>query len=114
MMNPMEEIQDAHAQADDMHPFQQVCYTIDMLCVATLTDDNKGTMYTDITGRFSVMSFKRNQYLFVAYLYNRNAIIVCPMKSLKDEDMVAAFQDAIEYLNQESQSPCSTSWTMSA
>ena len=74
-----------------MHPAQQVCSTIDMFCFATLADANEGTMYTDLTGRFPVMSFKGNQYLFVAYLYDHNAIIVCPMKSRKDEDMVTAF-----------------------
>jgi hypothetical protein len=88
-----------------MHPTQQVCSTIDMFCFATLADANKGTMYTDLTGRFPVMSFKGNQYLFVAYLYDRNAIIIRPMKSRKDEDMVTAFQEIIEYLDSRNAKP---------
>ena len=51
------------------------------------------------------MSFKGNQYLFVAYLYSHNAIIVCPMKSRKDEDMITAFQDDIEYLESRDAKP---------
>ena len=91
----MKDIQEACAKVFDMNPPQQVCSMIDMFCFATLADANKGTMYTYLTGRFLVILFKGNQYIFVAYLYNCNAIIVRPMKSHKDDAMVAAFQDVI-------------------
>ena len=94
----MENTQEACAQLDSMHPSQQVYSMIGMFCFITLTDANKGTMYTDLTRQFPVMSFKGNQYIFVAYLYDHNTIIIRPMKSHKDEDMVTAFQDVIKYL----------------
>ena len=98
-------MRDARQQVDDMHPPQQMCSTIDMFCFATLADANAGTMYTDITGRFPVMSYKGNQYLFVAYLYDRNAILVRAMKSRKDDDMVAAFKDILQYLEARNAKP---------
>jgi hypothetical protein len=36
-------------------------------------------MYTDLTGAFPVRSFKNMIYIFVAYIYDLNAIIVRPM-----------------------------------
>ena len=48
----------------------------DMFCFAALAAANTGTMYTDLTGAFPIRSFKNMQYIFVAYIYDLNAIIV--------------------------------------
>jgi hypothetical protein len=48
----------------------------DMFCYAALANAITGTMYTDITGTFPIRSFKSIQYVFVAYIYDFNAIIV--------------------------------------
>jgi hypothetical protein len=48
-------------------------------------------MYKDLTGAFPVRSFKNMQYIFVAYIYDLNAIIVCPMASRTDASFIAAF-----------------------
>jgi hypothetical protein len=55
-------------------------------------------MYTDITGAFPVRSFKGMQYIFVAYVYDLNAIIVHAMPSRTDASMVTAFTEVITTL----------------
>ncbi len=57
-----------------------------------------GTMYTDITGTFPVCSFKSMQYVFVAYIYGLNAIIVWAMPSCTNASMVQAFTKVISIL----------------
>ena len=46
--------------------------------------------------KFPVRSYKNNQYVFVAYFYSLNAIIVWPMPNRTDASMVATFKDIIE------------------
>jgi hypothetical protein len=55
-------------------------------------------MYTDITGAFPVRSFKSMQYIFVAYIYDLNAIIVRAMPSRTDAAMVTALTEIIASL----------------
>jgi hypothetical protein len=60
-------------------------------CFATLADLNTGTMYTNLPGAFPVRSFKSMQYIFVAYIYDLNAILVHAMPSKNDAAMITAF-----------------------
>jgi hypothetical protein len=62
-----------------MFPQQELCVVQDVFCFAALADAITGTMYTNITGAFPVWSFKSRQYIFVAYVYDLNAIIVRAM-----------------------------------
>jgi hypothetical protein len=62
-----------------------------MFCFAALADSTTGTMYTDLTSAFPVRSFKNMIYIFVAYIYDLNAIIVCPMATRTDASFIAAF-----------------------
>jgi hypothetical protein len=55
-------------------------------------------MYTDITGAFLVQLFKSMQYIFVVYVYDLNAIIVCTMPYHTDASMVTAFTKVITIL----------------
>jgi hypothetical protein len=50
-----------------------------------------GTMYTDLPGAFPFRSFRSMQYIFVAYIYDLNAILVRAMPSKNDDTMIAAF-----------------------
>jgi len=59
-----------------MFPQHEICAMQDVFCFAALAKNITGTMYTDITGAFPVRSFKGMQYIFVAYVYDLNAIIV--------------------------------------
>jgi hypothetical protein len=70
----------------------------DMFCFAALTDAITGTMYTDISGAFLVRTFKSIQYVFVAYIYDLNAIIIQAMPSCTNASMVQAFTEVISIL----------------
>jgi hypothetical protein len=67
-------------------PAKEICTAHDMFCFAALANLHTGTMYTDLTGTFPVCSFKNMQYVFVAYIYNLNAILVraMPYKNCHD------------------------------
>ncbi len=69
-----------------------------MFCFATLADAITGTMYTNITGIFPVCSFKSMQYVFVAYIYDLNAIIVWAMPSCTNASVLQAFTKVISTL----------------
>jgi hypothetical protein len=80
-----------HADVNRMFPAHKACAAQDMLCFAALADATTGTMYTDLTGAFPVRSFKNMIYIFVAYIYDLNAIIVRPMALCTDASFIAAF-----------------------
>jgi hypothetical protein len=56
-------------------------------------------MYTDGTGAFLVRSFWNMQYMFVAYIYDLNAILVQAMPSRNDCAMITAFTNILTHLN---------------
>ena len=91
-------LQDARAQVDDMGPTEEVCATQDVFCFAALADRTNGTMYTDLTGHFPVRSYKNMIYIFVAYIYDANAILVQPMPSRNDAAMIQAFDGILDSL----------------
>ncbi len=68
-----------------------------MFCLAAIADAITSTMYTNITGAFLVCSFKSMQYVFVAYIYNLNAIII-QATPCTDASMVKAFTKVISIL----------------
>jgi len=74
----------ARAEVNHMFPKHEICIMQDVFCFAALTNTITGTMYTNITGAFPVRSFKSMQYIFVAYVYDLNAIIVHAMPSRTD------------------------------
>ena len=78
-----------------MFPQQEICAVKDVFCYVALANAIMGTMYTDITGTFAVQLFKSMQYIFVAYIYDLNAIIVHTMPSHTDASMVTAFTEVI-------------------
>ena len=93
-------------KVDHMAFQQEACAMHDMFCFAALADANVGTMYTDLTGAFPVRSYKNMQYIFVAYIYDLNAIIVRPMPSSRDDGaFVAAFSEVFNTLRARSYHP---------
>ncbi len=78
-----------------MFPQQELCAVQDVFCFAALVHAITGTMYTDINGAFPVRLFKSIQYIFVAYVYDLNMIIVHAMPSHTDAAMVTAFNEVI-------------------
>jgi hypothetical protein len=51
-----------------------------------------GQIYTDQTGRFTVVSSKGNKYIMVLYDYDSNAILAKPSKDLTAPELLKAFQ----------------------
>ncbi len=86
------------AEVDRMFPPHEIYAMLDMFCFAALADAITSTMYTDITGTFPVRSFKIMQYVFVAYIYNLNAIIVRAMPPCTPASMVQAFTKVVSIL----------------
>jgi hypothetical protein len=86
------------AKVDCMFPPQEICAMQEMFYFAALADAITGTMYTDITSTFPVRSFKSMQYMFVAYIYDLNAIIIQAMSSCTNTFMVQSFTKVISIL----------------
>ncbi len=76
---------------DSLQPSKEICAAHDMFCFATLAKLNTGTIYTNLLGTFPVCSFKSMQYIFVAYIYNLNTILVRAMPSKNNAAMITAF-----------------------
>jgi hypothetical protein len=81
----------ARAKVDRMFPAHKACAAQEMFCFATLADSTTSTMYTDLTIAFPVRSFRNMIYIFIAYIYDLNVIIVRPMASCTDASFIAAF-----------------------
>ena len=88
-----------------MFPQHEICTMQDVFCFVALANTIMGTMYTDITSAFPVCSFKGMQYIFVAYVYDLNAIIVRAMPSRTDASMVTAFKEVITTLKTQGYHP---------
>ena len=100
-------ILDARKNVDDMDPQEHVCTGIDdsMYWFAVLADTQDDTIYSDLPGCFPVPSYSGNNYIFVAYIYKINAIILWFMKNRTDECMIKAFKEVYDYLKQKISAP---------
>jgi hypothetical protein len=95
----------AHAKVDRMFHAHEACAAQDMFCFAALADSTAGTMYTDLTSTFPVRSFRNMIYIFVAYIYDLNSIIVRPMASRTDTSFIAAFTKVFAILSAQNYQP---------
>ena len=57
-----------------------------------------GTIYTDLTGSFTVTSARGNKLIYIAYSYDANGILWEPMKSKNDSKMSRLFKTVYENL----------------
>ena len=62
-------------------------------------------MYTDQTGKFTCTSKRGNNYLFVTYAYDENAILVRLLKSRKGKELVDKLSEVNEYLEERGYKP---------
>ena len=91
-----------------MNPPQQICTAINcgMFCFASLVNKNDDTIYSDVTGCFPVCLFSGMNYIFIAYVYTINVILIKPMETMKDmkamadNNMVAIFKEIYEELEE--------------
>ena len=61
---------------NDMCPAQEENATCNLYCFAALANTNENTIYSDLTGKFTVRSHKGHKYIFAAYIYDANAILI--------------------------------------
>jgi hypothetical protein len=83
---------------EDLSPQQEQNEVNHIFCWAALADRIDGTTYTDLTGRFPTMSMENKQYIFVAYDYTTNAILVRAITDRESATIVNAFNDIFTYL----------------
>ena len=99
-----QDILDARQAVDYLNPPQQICTALEdcMYCFDVLGDMTSGTIYTDLCGRFPVTSFRgmSMKYIFVAYVYKYNSILMQAMKGRTFKDMFEVFQDICGYLHE--------------
>lgn len=90
---------------EDIAPCHDTAAQCEVFCFAALANDNERTLYTDLTGKFPIRSYNGNQYIFLAYVYDLNAIIVRPMKSRETTDIQKAFKEVYSYLIERNHKP---------
>ena len=54
---------------------------------------------------FPVESYWGMQYIFIAYIYDENVILMRPMKNKTDACMIAVFKEIYEYLKEQNFKP---------
>ena len=88
-----QQVIDAPKRVSDMSPDKQVCSAEEdkIYCFANIGNRNENTIYSNLTGRFPVQSYKGMQYLCVACFYKINTVLVRPMKLQADPVMVTSF-----------------------
>ena len=64
-----------------------------------------GTIYTDLTGAFSVNSARGNKLLYIAYSYDANGILWEPTKSKNDSEMSRVFKIVYDKLEKRGINP---------
>jgi hypothetical protein len=62
-------------------------------------------MYTDQTGALPAISLDGHQYFFVAYDYDSNYIYAIPVKDLKDDTILEAFDQVFSDLKNKGHKP---------
>eukprot|EP00978_Attheya_sp_CCMP212_P021146 scaffold61395_cov46-Attheya_sp.AAC.2 len=60
--------------------------------------DPSGNIYTDLCGRFPILSAQGNQYIFILYDYDSNAILSRAMKNRSDKEMTRFFSELADTL----------------
>eukprot|EP00804_Cyclotella_cryptica_P028204 CCRYP_011045-RA/>CCRYP_011045-RA protein AED:0.18 eAED:0.15 QI:0/0/0/1/1/1/2/0/1234 len=79
--------------------------TCNVFCFAALADKHHGTMYTDATGALPAVKLEGNQYYLVAYAYDPNYIYAIPLRNLRDESIVTAFEHVFQDLKTKGYKP---------
>ena len=86
--------------AEDMAPEQEESKLNEIFCATMTVNLNDGTTYMDCTGKFPVKSLDGMVTLLIMYDWSSNSILAKPIENTKDETIIAAFKEKIEYLTQ--------------
>ena len=65
----------------------------------------KKEIFTDLTGRFPIKSSKGNQYIFILYAYDQNAILSRPIKNREKGTIKTAYKYLLKYLQRKGLHP---------
>ncbi len=65
---------------------------------ATITDSMNKTIYINLDRKFLFCLYEGKKYKFIAFDYNSNAIIVCPMPNRAVSTIVNTFQSICNML----------------
>ena len=85
-----------------IHSKQNEIYSI-ILSTNDICYQNKA--YCDLTGRFPHKSTRGNQYLFVLYDYDSNAILCEPLKTRQAHEITQAYNKVFKKLTQHTSEP---------
>ncbi|EJK70474.1 hypothetical protein THAOC_08166 [Thalassiosira oceanica] len=88
----------ARQELEDMNPTQEICSTRDFFCFTVVADRKTGMMFTDQTGNFPARSFNNMKYIFVAYVYDANAILTSALPNKTKEAHANAFKQVLTKL----------------
>lgn len=86
------------AQDMDCNPEQEELEYKKLFCFAIIADCNDNTLYMDLTGWFPIQSFSGNQYIFCAYNYTTNAILMEPIKNITNKEWIGAYKKVYKNL----------------
>ena len=78
---------------------------MDHIFLPNLADVNDDTIYNDLMGHSPVCSLSGITYIFIAYVYTMNAILIKPMKGMNDGNMVAVFKEIYAELEERNCKP---------
>jgi hypothetical protein len=72
---------------------------------SAIVDAGTGKIYTNQTGKFPVTSSRGNKYVFVLYEYDSNAILVEPIKSRMQDELLRAYRKLTTHLRKRGLTP---------
>ena len=100
-------ILDARNDVQDVFPTEYVCAITedDMFIFVMMGNAHTSTLYTGLTGRFPVESYDGMNYMFVAYVYKLNDIVLRSMKTREDANMVTTFKSVCAKLKEKGHKP---------
>jgi hypothetical protein len=61
-------------------------------------NNNDGKTYSDLTGRFPTCSVSGNNYIFLLYDYDSNAILAVAIKNCTEGEIIRAYKEIHQYL----------------
>jgi hypothetical protein len=93
-----DKLQNQATTEEDFRPKIDEEAEVEIFVGATIAEANDGTICTDQTGHFPIMSYSGMKYQFVAYEYRSNAILIRPLRDQTDASLKEAFESVYEYL----------------
>lgn len=84
-----------------------MCSAVDdeMFYFNNIRGKDGNTIYSDLSGRFPIESYTGMNSIFVCYIYRLHAILLRPMKSQTEAEIIKAFQSCYNELNAKGHHP---------